>query len=1758
MSRGSRSTSFGAPPQPALPGHPKTSTEGDKKSASSQRIRKQDKLLAFFRSSSSERRIKNAGSTSPKPTIKEDPAASTESSVRCFSNVSAPDSVAIDGAFARTAVKIPSFSVPPPTLSTKPRLGVFPHNANAPAVRIPLPKLGTRIDTTPQLAMCIGLLAKDCDTVDQQEDPSQDMSSDAAAQLAWVKVMSQDLVEKNRTLWLGTRMVDEFAADASKDLTKIAEMVLIGPVLDKENFRRLLSCIITAFDQSVILDVDLLQGLVQLVQSAPPESLVSDDLIKIFGLLRVRLQGTHQQSSVHPYHLTLAVSRLLDVMADHKVKDLNRVEEHEPLSRVLSGLEDSSDPYLMYQACYAFQALQYVPNDETMLQGVLRLSTGAVDGLVKVTAVMKLDLGAVLDGLCQLQEVLSSTIEVAGTVYKGVCSLMESGRGVLESLKEGYGKGKKRPWYPAVRAAYALAQAGQLQDLNRLIMEAPCRRDPLFQWGICQLLGEIAFDAMWDIVVRQQVVELLGDLLQNDPEWGQGESVKTWMLSIIGQLGAVADQAVSTSACALLRSLQYDQTATTIFPYPLRSRFPLPTSSPTLAKVQRILPLEYDLHQLQVLRLKQSHKRVYIPPMAKPSLKAKDDDLFLLMEKMQEFLASDRQVMLILGDSGAGKSTFNRHLEHCLWTEYKAGNPIPLFINLPAIDRPDQDLVAKQLRVHSLSEDQIMEIKLHRQIILICDGYDEIQQLVNLHRTNMLNQPGQWNTKVVISCRTQFLGPDYYNHFVPQGEGGHYDRPALNMFQEAVIAPFSEAQIENYVEQYVPLEPRTWSTKDYMDRLTTIPNLLDLAKNPFLLSLSLEALPGVTEGKQDLFTIKITRAQLYDTFVSHWLDVNKRRLQTNSALSMDDCVMLNQLVSEGFISLGFDYATRLARAIFDKQDGNPVVKYFPIRDKNTWKSEFFGPQTKARLLRESSPLTRTGNQFRFLHRSMLEYFFSRVIYNPVKVDDDYDIENHAESPDPPLLDADSPLFRRNLLHEPSIIQFLCDRIKSSPDFEQHLRAVIEQSKKDAGATTGATNAITILVRAGVSFNGADLRGIKIPGADLSEGQFDSAQLQGADLTGANLSRSWLRQADLSNAQLGNVQYEELPYLEMEKPVWSCAYSPDGTLLSAGLFKGDLVIYNTSTWTIVLWIKDVEDVRSVAFSPDSHQIVFGGDDCKVRVWNCASGEEVLVMEGHTRGVYSADFSPCGKRIASASEDETVRLWDAQTGKSRLVLKGHTSYVASVKFSPDGRQVVSGSWDGTIRWIASGHDKGILQLWSAVSGEPGLALRGHTHNVTAIAFSPNRQWIASSSEDETVRLWNSSTGAPLSILTGHKSEVRDIAFSPKGLQLASGGYDEKVRLWDLSASDRSVVIQEDRLDRAKKVMYSSGSLSVISVKGRSIRQYDPVTGAQGAFAFEIPEGIRIGAMSFSPDGSQIAVNDSHSSVRLWDYRTGTAVAALKGHKHSTIRSVYSPCGRWLVTVDWVTPALLWDLHDTRQEPHALAGIDEPSNSWASCAIFSTSGSQVAIGFLGCLVRLFSLPATDAVKSANFGTGYPVSLSYSPTCQELAIGTQDGSIYLWDVGQSEDKEVVDKLDGHQDVIRSISYSPCGQWIASGSDDRTVRLGHKQQQQAHEPPSWSCVSTIRGFYGCISEIVWNPLVPMEFVTQCEDQSIRIWKLSSDDGRTVVRMQWGTNLRLLYAEGLVLKDATGLSPMNQKLLVQRGAVDGSLVHGREGSDSEE
>ena len=62
------------------------------------------------------------------------------------------------------------------------------------------------------------------------------------------------------------------------------------------------------------------------------------------------------------------------------------------------------------------------------------------------------------------------------------------------------------------------------------------------------------------------------------------------------------------------------------------------------------------------------------------------------------------------------------------------------------------------------------------------------------------------------------------------------------------------------------------------------------------------------------------------------------------------------------------------------------------------------------------------------------------------------------------------------------------------------------------------------------------------------------------------------------------------------------------------------------------------------------IASGSEDGTVRVWNLETGDELLVLRGHTREVCCVTYSPDGQSLASAGGDGTVKIWDAATGEN----------------------------------------------------------------------------------------------------------------------------------------------------------------------------------------------------------------------------------------------------------------------------------------------------------------------------------------------------------------------------------------------------------------------------------------------------------------------------------------------------------------------------
>ena len=77
---------------------------------------------------------------------------------------------------------------------------------------------------------------------------------------------------------------------------------------------------------------------------------------------------------------------------------------------------------------------------------------------------------------------------------------------------------------------------------------------------------------------------------------------------------------------------------------------------------------------------------------------------------------------------------------------------------------------------------------------------------------------------------------------------------------------------------------------------------------------------------------------------------------------------------------------------------------------------------------------------------------------------------------------------------------------------------------------------------------------------------------------------------------------------------------------------------------------------MAFSPDGRRIVSGSRDSTVKVWDAATGQEMLTLKGIQSLGSWRGLQPGRPADRIWSADKTVKVWDAATGQEMLALEG----------------------------------------------------------------------------------------------------------------------------------------------------------------------------------------------------------------------------------------------------------------------------------------------------------------------------------------------------------------------------------------------------------------------------------------------------------------------------------------------------------------------
>jgi WD40 repeat protein/DNA-binding winged helix-turn-helix (wHTH) protein len=383
---------------------------------------------------------------------------------------------------------------------------------------------------------------------------------------------------------------------------------------------------------------------------------------------------------------------------------------------------------------------------------------------------------------------------------------------------------------------------------------------------------------------------------------------------------------------------------------------------------------------------------------------------------------------------------------------------------------------------------------------------------------------------------------------------------------------------------------------------------------------------------------------------------------------------------------------------------------------------------------------------------------------------------------------------------------------------------------------------------------------------------------------------------------------------------------------------------------------------------------------------------LWLEEHPTAAVA--YAIASLELADNPEVRRLALDALWRGPTEIRIPSGSPY--SLDFSPDGR------------WLATAVPEGGVTLWPSDGGPPTeLEITG---TIGEGRISPNGDVIAYTLAGmKSIGLWTFPDGRWLRSIEVGGTWSQNFWFSQDGKRLITstenllGDFAEVlIRSWPLAGGEPDLLA---RLEAGKQ------SLSTF-------------------FGVDPTESL-LGWVDGS--GFNLAPREIASS--------GSGQPTLLEHDRFLLMAVFDEAGRQLATTDAVGTLRVWSLdHEPPEVTHTAAGVGN-QGPWS--VRFDPSGAMLGAS-KGLLGRLTTPPdaewqrlhrATGAFQDEPQDPG--LGVAFHPDSTWFATGHLH-SVSLWPLTRPYARV----FRGHEFTITHLQFTPDGDWLASTSEDGTVRL--------------------------------------------------------------------------------------------------------------------
>ena len=456
---------------------------------------------------------------------------------------------------------------------------------------------------------------------------------------------------------------------------------------------------------------------------------------------------------------------------------------------------------------------------------------------------------------------------------------------------------------------------------------------------------------------------------------------------------------------------------------------------------------------------------------------------------------------------------------------------------------------------------------------------------------------------------------------------------------------------------------------------------------------------------------------------------------------------------------------------------------------------------------------------------------------------------------------------------------------------------------------------------------------------------------------------------------------------------------------------------------------------VAVEPDGRFVATSTPDGTVKIWAPGGSSPPLTIEG-PEGIAAVGFFSHEPLLAVRTEsDGTDRIWlYSFTDGDPLLLRTFDSGPTM----PDAFFKLWG-WDHSSRRFAKNAMDQRTRLWqlsAPADAEPLALRRGNVIVDWWHSFHPGGRWLATADNTEGLMIWPLSRSYP-SVIRSHLKAVWGVKFGPRGGWLASGDLDGIVRMSPLGGQVPAAGRVVGRQPFPIQALDVSPDGSKILVGGEN--RGAVLIPIDGDPVQKVSDLLHVYRLAFSPDGRVAGVTGRKANDRI----ELQVLAADTLERIAAIETDYrgmmvSPCflsdgrvvyvresGLYIAEPRHGTTEILFEGQYSAlaasEDGRRVAVVEREGHSWDS---------------RGQLV-LFDMDSGTTTRHASHGDQL-TSIAMDAAGDLVATGDAGGVVRIGPVTGEEPHLLL----GHEGGVRTVDIDPLGRWIATGGQDRTVRI--------------------------------------------------------------------------------------------------------------------